>query len=141
MNTYTEFSFTIPLRTLAECEWVETLLANPPESLRPEWCEEDDLTVEFEWAIDATTEGHELCLYSDGYANTDVVEEFLRLFLANAPTELRALGFEACYRGDYPRPGEFGGFAAVVWRDDKGEIYTDYQSTQSWLAGKLGDLS
>ncbi len=139
-NNYIEFSFSIPLATPAECEWVETLFANPPEALRPDWCEEGDLDLEFDWEIEAGADGGELHIYSgDGCGNTDKVVEFFKIFLAGAPTELRKLGAEFCYRCEKPRPNEFGGAAALVWVGDDGKIEEEWMSTGSWLQDKLKD--
>jgi hypothetical protein len=137
-NSYTEFSVSVPLATPAECEWVETLLANPPKSLRPDWCEDEDEDLEFDWCIEVEGDAHMLVVYSqDGCGNTDKVEEFFKLFLAGAPTELKKLGAEFSYRCDKPRVGEFGGSAFVVWVADDGEIQSEWTSTQSWLQEKL----
>jgi hypothetical protein len=142
-NNYTEFSFSIPLATPAECEWVETLFANPPEALRPDWCEPDEdgewpCDLEFDWEIDPCEDGHELFIYSqDGQGNTDKVEEFFKIFLAGAPTELEKLGAEFSYRCDKPRPDQFGGAAVVVWIADGGEIKSEWTSTSEWLQRKL----
>lgn len=137
-NNYTEFSVSVPLATPAECEWVKTLLAKPPESLRPDWCDEDDCELEFEWVIEASGKVHELIIYTDsGEGNADKVEEFFKLFLADAPTKLKKLGAEFCFRSSRPRPGEFGGAAVVVWVGDDGEIQSDWLSTQGWLEEKL----
>ena len=139
-NSYTEFSFSIPLATPAECEWVETLLANPPAALRPDWCEpEDDVCdLEFDWQIEVEDGKHELFIYTqDGEGNTDKVEEFLKIFLADAPTELKKLGAEFCYRCDKPRADQFGGSAVFVWVAEDGEIKSEWLSTGSWLQDKL----
>jgi len=138
-NNYTEFSAWVPLKTPAECEWVETLLANPPDDLRPDWCDpEDDPNPEFDWEIAAEGGAHALYIYSDGGCGSpDAVETFFKLFLADAPTELKKLGCQFCFRCDKPRPDEFGGSAVVVWVDDDGEVKSDWMSTYSWLQEKL----
>jgi hypothetical protein len=65
-NNYTEFSFSIPLETLEEREWVEKLLADPPKELRPDWCEPEDdcLDLEFDWEIEDNGDQHEMFIYS-----------------------------------------------------------------------------
>ena len=141
-NNYTEFSFSIPLATPAECEWVETLLANPPAELRPDWCEPEDdaCDLEFDWAIEVEDGQQKLVIFSqDGEGNTDKVEEFLKLFLANSPTELTKLGTEFSYRCDRPREGQFGGSAVFVWVAEGGEIKSEWTSTGDWLQSKLKD--
>jgi hypothetical protein len=139
-NNYTEFSFSIPLETLEEREWVEKLLADPPKELRPDWCEPEDdcLDLEFDWEIEDNGDQHEMFIYSqDGQGNTDKVEEFFKIFLAGAPTELERLGAEFSYRCDKPRPDQFGGAAVVVWIADGGEIKSEWTSTSEWLQRKL----
>ena len=88
--------------------------------------------------IEADGDAHELIIYTDsGEGNTDKVEEFFKMFLADAPTKLTKLGAEFCYRCDKARPGEFGGAAVVVWVADGGEIQSEWMSTQHWLQERL----
>ena len=141
-NNYTEFSFSIPLATTAECEWVETLLADPPAELRPDWCEPEDecLDLEFDWAIEVEDGEQKLVIFSqDGEGNTDKVEEFLKIFLAKSPTKLRKLGAEFSYRCDRPRVGQFGGSAVFVHVANDGSIVSEWMSTGDWLQNELKD--
>ena len=134
-NNYTEFSVLVPLATEAERAWVKKTLSEPHEDLLPEGRDDGEGDVEFEWDLD--DEG--LCIYSNGHGNTDAVEIFFKLFLADAPTKLTKLTAEFCYRCDRPKPGEFGGAAVIVWVGDDEEqtIQSDWCSTSAWLNEKL----
>lgn len=138
-NSYTEFSVFIALRTQEERDWVNKTLSDPPEVLRPDWCEPEDADTDFRWELTEETPYSDpgVVLWSEGESNPDKVEEFFKMFLAEAPTQTKALGAEFCYRCEKPRPGEFGGAAVVVWVGEDGTIESDWQSSSSWLDEKL----
>ena len=137
-DNYTEFSFSIPLATPAECEWVETLFADPPKALRPDWCGPDDLELEFEWTIEVEEGKHVLVIFSVlSCGNPDKVEEFFKLFLAGAPTKLRKLGAEFAHRCEEPDVDTFGGSAVCVEVANDGSISSTWISTASWLKKEL----
>lgn len=140
-NNYTMFSFEIPL-TAAELPWVKETLGKPPRELWPEGYEaEDEPEVEFDWCIeDQDTPTPCLFIYSEEGGNPDAAETFCKLFLANAPTDLKMIGFEMAYTCSKPRPGEFGGAACLVYVAPNGDIESKWNSTCSWLDEEMGKV-
>jgi hypothetical protein len=137
-DNYIEFTTSIPLATPAECEWVETLFADPPKVLRPDWCGEDDLDLEFDWAIEVEGDSHLLVLFTtNGHFDTDKVEEFFRLFLTESPTKLTKVGAEFCYRSEGAEVGAFGGSAVFCEKGEDGHVKTEWLTTGGWLEAKL----
>ena len=137
-DNYIEFTTSIPLATPAECEWVETVLGDPPEILQPDWCQPEDMMLEFDWAIEVEGDKHLLVLFTtNNHFDTDKVEEFFRLFLTESPTKLTKVGAEFCYRSDATDIGAFGGSAVFCEKDADGHVKTEWLTTGGWLEAKL----
>lgn len=130
-NNYTLFSIALDI-TPEQAAWLTQVFTalreettDFPEGFTAEVLDNPDAPCVLQ--IDGST----AYLYADDSGDFDGLAQLLHAFLAHFNLD-QGIGLEAAFACSKPRPGEFGGAAAWITKDN-----VEFMGTGPWLATKM----